>query len=112
MAYTYRTCSAEELVFETRDDDSLSLKVEGKWDAPVRFLINRGGGPRWDARVPWWIYAWEKNPSAADDAENGGSFWAQCLDMTQHRSEKEIKEVMLNCARLGLDTGVLHGYKP
>lgn len=110
MAYTYRTCSAEELVFETRDDGALSLIVEGRLDAPVRFIINRGGGTRWNARVPWWIYVWEKDPSAAGNAPNGGSLWVQRIDMTQHRSEEEIKEVMLNCARIGLDTGVLNGY--
>lgn len=110
MAFTFRECDASELVFVTRDDGSIALEVPNgeKIDAPVRSIVNMGNEPRWDARVSFWIYVWEYEPLV--DSINGDSLWVRRIDMTQHKSEEEIKEAMMNCARLRMDTGVLHGY--
>lgn len=112
MAFTFRECDASELVFVTRDDGSIALEAPNgaQLDASVRFLVNMGNAPRWDARVPFWIYVWEYEPNETVSAINGCSLWVQRVDMTQHKSEEEIKEAMMNCARLRMDTGALHGY--
>lgn len=106
MAALARDHDVSELMFEELDDGALVLSVKPGWllsgaAAPGRFIVNRGGGYRFDAPKPWWIYVWE---TVGDNRSHGR--WMPRIDMTQHQTDEELKTAMLNAARLHMDTGV------